>query len=113
LLRRILSNVTGARGECLEEAGDRAERPAAVIISYKKVAGHPRITRIATTLAETGRDVLIVGLSDTPEETDFVVSPKVEGIGLAKFNFRQYLIRCALRPLNALQLAVDQLRWRT
>lgn len=93
------------------ESGER--RAPAVIISYKKVEGHPRITRIASTLAETGRDVLVVGLSDTSAETEFRVNSTVEGVGLVKFNFRQFLLRRALRPLDALQLWVARFRWRT
>ena len=96
-----------------DTAANGEPRPQAVVLGYKKVEGHPRITRIATTLAETGRDVLIVGLSHTVEESEFHVNSNVEGMGLAKFNLRQFLLRRALRPLHALQLFAEQLRWRT
>jgi hypothetical protein len=98
-------------GEPATTESDR--RPQAVVLSYKKVEEHPRITRIATTVAETGRDVLILGLSGTVEQEEFVVSPQVHGVGLPKFNLYAFLLRQSLRPLNALQRGVDALRWRS
>ena len=87
-------------------------RPQAVVVSYKKVEGHPRITRIAATTAEGGRDVVIFGLSGTVDEEEFSVGPDVRGVGVPKFNLYAFMLRQSLRPLNALQRCVDSLRWR-
>jgi hypothetical protein len=87
-------------------------RPAAVILSYKRVKGHPRIARLAATLAESGRDVLILGLADTSQGEEYVVGPHVRGVGLPPFVFRRFLLRQARRPLNLLQRWVEKLRWK-
>jgi hypothetical protein len=87
-------------------------RPAAVILSYKRVKGHPRIETLATTLAEGGRDVLILGLSPTPQEEQYTVGPHVRGVGIPQFSFRRFVLRQALRPLNLLQHWVEKLRWK-
>ena len=99
----------------LRDPGGDAEtgaRPAAVILSYKRVKAHPRIERVATTLAEGGRDVLILGLGDTPQEEEYSVGPRVRGVGIPQFFFRRFVLRQALRPLNLLQQWVEKLRWK-
>jgi hypothetical protein len=83
-----------------------------VILSYKRVRGHPRIERLATTLAEGGREVLILGLGDTLEEQEYTVGPHVRGVGIPQFLFRRFVLRQALRPLSLLQRWVEKLRWK-
>ena len=99
--------------EELERHEDTGEaRPEAIILSYKRVKGHPRITRIASTLAESGRDVTIIGLSETEEDQDFAVDEHVRGLGLKPFRFRLFLLRKAYGPLDRIQRWVDRLRWQ-
>jgi hypothetical protein len=90
--------------------GNSTLRPASIIISYKKVQGHPRVTRIATTLAESGRDVVIVGLDDVPEREEFRLNPHVRGLVIPRFRFRRYISKILLKPLNTLQRWIDKLR---
>jgi hypothetical protein len=90
---------------------ETAERPAAVILSYKRVKGHPRIERMATTLADGGRDVLILGLADAQQEERYALGPHVRGVGIPRFVFRRFVLRQALRPLNLLERWVEKLRW--
>jgi len=86
-------------------------RPAAVILSYKRVKGHPRIETLATTLAEGGRDVLVLGLGDTPQEEEYSVGPHVRGVGIPQFFLRRFVLRQTLRPLSLLGRWVEKLRW--
>ena len=92
---------------------ESAKRPAGVVLTYKRVKGHPRITRIATTLAESGRDVTILGLSRTTEEEEFSVNRRVRGVGVPRFVLRNFILRQALRPLDTLAGWVARLRWKS
>jgi hypothetical protein len=95
----------------VDDGNDVRPRPAAVIVSYKKARGNPRITRIATTVADTGRDVTILCLGDTAETQEFSVNPHVRGLAFPAFALRAFLVRRALRWLNTLQEWITRLRW--
>lgn len=91
---------------------EEISQPRAIIISYKKTQEHPRINRIAKTLAESGRDVLMVGLTDAHDEEESMVGAHVRSVALPRFRFRIFLLKHMLRPVNALQRWIDPLRWR-
>jgi hypothetical protein len=85
-------------------------RASAVIISYKKVRGHARVTRMAEALAEMGRDVVILGLDVTPQRTEYSAGDRIRGIILPAFHLRNAILKCLVWPLNQLQRLAQRLR---